>query len=484
MEENYSGKSLSELSELFSKFATSDDRLQRAKDGEAIKSAFYKVLLKEKEKLADAAQETFDAIEESFKGVYAAYKKERAEYNKQVEAQKEENLKAKQQIIEDLKALLEKDEDVSATIPEFRAIQARWRETGPVPVQNFRDLNNNYQLYVEQFYDKLSINRELRDLDFKKNYELKLALCEAAEKLSENEKIVEAFNELQKLHDSWKDLGPVAKQYREEIWERFKAATAVVNKKYQAYFEDLKQSQQANLEAKDALCAKVEAIAEGEVADSQQWNALSKEIEAIQAEWRKIGFATKKENQKIYDRFRAACDKFYTRKREFYGGVKDEMTENLRKKIELCEAAEALKDSREWKKATDQFIDLQRKWKEIGAVPRKKADAVWKRFRAACDEFFEAKEKSMKEAKAKFAKPARRVESEKDRLVAKYRTLEQELATKENNILFFAGAAGNALVETMRKGIEAAREELNALGQKIVELETQEKAAKQEQEQQ
>lgn len=481
---DYSGKSLSELSELFCKFAASSDRLQRVKEGEAIKSAFYKVLLKEKEKLEESAQDALSSVEESFKGVYSAYKKERAEYNRQQDAMKEENLKAKQQVVEDLKQLLEKDEDVSATMPEFRAIQARWREIGPVPAQSFRDLNSNYQLYVEQFYDKLSINRELRDLDFKKNYELKQALCEAAEKLADNEKVVDAFNELQKLHDSWKDLGPVAKQYREEVWERFKAATAVVNKKYQAYFEDLKQSQQANLEAKDALCSQVEAIADGEVADSQQWNALSKEIEAIQAQWRKIGFATKKDNQKIYDRFRAACDKFYTRKREFYGGVKDEMEENLRKKTELCEAAEELKTSTEWKKATDQFIDLQRKWKEIGSVPRKKSDAVWKRFRGACDEFFEAKEKAAKEAKARFARPARKVESEKDRLVAKYRALEQELATKENNILFFAGAAGNALVETMRKSMDAAKEELNALGQKIMEMEAKEKASRQQEQDQ
>ncbi len=474
---DYSGKSLLELSQLFCEFAASSDRLQRAKEGEAIKSAFYKVLLKEKEKVEESALDSLNSVEENFKALYASYKKERADYNRQVEAEKEANLKAKLAVVDELKELLEKDEDIAATMPAFRAIQTRWREIGPVPVQNFRDLNNTYQLYVEQFYDKLSINRELRDLDFKKNLELKTALCEAAEKLAENEKVVDAFNELQRLHDSWKDLGPVAKQYREEIWERFKAATAVVNKKHQAYFEELKQSQRANLEAKEALCAKVEAIADAEVSDSREWNSLSKEIEDIQAQWRKIGFATKKDNQKIYDRFRAACDKFYARKREFYGGVKEELEENLRKKIELCELAEQLKASTEWKKATDQFIDLQRKWKEIGSVPRKKSDAVWKRFRAACDEFFEAKEKAMKEVRSRFAKPMRKAESEKDRLVVKYRALEQEIATKENNILFFAGAAGNALVETMRKSIDAAKEELAALREKIAALEARDNEA-------
>ena len=246
------------------------------------------------------------------------------------------------------------------------------------------------------FYDMVKINRDLRDLDFKKNLEAKLAFCEAAEKLADNDNVVNAFHELQKLHEQWKEFGPVAKEKRDEIWNRFKAATAVVNKRYQAYFEGLKDKQAENLEAKTALCEKVEALADQEVINSGDWNTISKQIEDIQSEWRKIGFATKKENQKIYDRFRAACDKFYTRKRDFYSEFKDSMNGNLDKKMDIIRQAEELKSSTDWKKATDQFIALQKQWKEIGAVPRKKSEQLWKRFRAACDEFFAERDKQAK----------------------------------------------------------------------------------------
>ncbi len=242
----------------------------------------------------------------------------------------------------------------------------------------------------------VKINRELRDLDFKKNLEAKEQFCEFAEKLAENPNVVEAFRDLQKLHEQWKEFGPVAKEYRDQIWDRFKAATAVVNKKYQAFFEGMKEQQAENLAKKTVLCEKVEEIAEREVTNSNEWNTFSKEIEDIQKEWKTIGFASKKENQKIYDRFRAACDKFYGRKRDFYNDYKDSMNTNLEKKIALCEAAEELKNSTEWKKATDQFINLQKQWKEIGAVPRKKSEQLWKRFRAACDEFFAERDKQAK----------------------------------------------------------------------------------------
>ena len=249
---------------------------------------------------------------------------------------------------------------------------------------------------MEQFYDMVKINRELRDLDFKKNLEAKEQFCQAAEALAESENVVEAFRELQKLHDEWKEYGPVAKEYRETVWERFKAATAVINKKYQAHFEGLKEQQADNLAKKTVLCEKVEEIAAREVTGSNQWNEFSKEIEDIQKEWKTIGFASKKDNQKIYDRFRAACDQFYARKRDFYTDYKDSINSNLDKKIAICEAAEALKSSTEWKKATDQFISLQKQWKEIGAVPRKKSEQLWKRFRAACDEFFAERDKHAK----------------------------------------------------------------------------------------
>ena len=417
---NYSEKTLAELVKLFEELVQNEERMKMSKEAEAIKAAFYKRLQKEKadaglvtvevveaaEDAADAEteeQETEDVsdnpfaeIECGFKQIYNAYRRERAEYNKQLEKEREHNLALKEAVIADLKALLEKQEDVNATFPAFREIQNRWRAIGPVPASSYRNINETYQLYVEQFYDMVKINRELRDLDFKKNLEAKEEFCAIAEKLAENPNVVEAFRELQKLHEQWKEFGPVAKEHREQIWERFKAATAVINKRYQAFFEGLKEQQAENLRKKIALCEKVEEIAEREVSDSNQWNAFSKEIEDIQKEWRTIGFASKKDNQKVYDRFRAACDKFYARKRDFYNDYKDSINQNLEKKIALCEAAEALKTSTDWKKATDQFIALQKQWKEIGAVPRKKSEQLWKRFRAACDEFFAERDKHAK----------------------------------------------------------------------------------------
>ncbi len=421
---NYAEKTLAELTGLFQELLQDIDRLKKSKEAEAIKSAFYKKLSKEKaeagvegaveepsadEEVAEAPVAAasqpeeepekvnpFVAIEEGFKSLYLTYKKERAEYNREQEKEREENLAAKQQVIEDLKALVDTQEDVSSSFPAFREIQNRWREIGPVPAQNFRNLNDTYQFLVEKFYDMVKINRDLRDLDFKKNLEAKEAFCQEAEKLAENENVVDAFRELQKLHEQWKEFGPVAKEFREAIWDRFKAATAVINKKYQAYFEGQKEKFAENLQAKTALCEKVEAFAAQEIASSNEWNAISKKIEDIQKEWRSIGFASKKDNQKIYDRFRAACDAFYGRKRDFYSQYKDSMNENLDKKLAIIEKAEALKESKDWKKTTDLFIELQKEWKEIGAVPRKKSEQLWKRFRAACDAFFDAKAKEGK----------------------------------------------------------------------------------------
>ena len=399
---NYQEMGIPELVAAFEQLAKSEDRMQRAKEADAIKSAFYKKLIKAKSEAGiepeSAEENPFTGIEEAFKAYYNAFKKEKAEYNKAQEAERERNLALKQAVIEDLKQLLEKQEDVKVTFPEFRSIQDRWKAVGPVPVQNFRNLNETYQLYVEQFYDMVNINRELRDLDFKKNLEAKTAFCEEAEALAQRSDVVEAFRELQKLHEQWKDYGPVEKQYRESIWERFKAATAVINRNYQAHFEGLKEQQEANLVAKTALCEKAEAIAAAEMANANEWNAATKTLEEIQKEWRGIGFASKKDNQKIYDRFRAACDAFFARKKDFYAGFKESINENLARKLAICEQAEALKDSTDWKATADTLIDLQKQWKEIGAVPRQKSDALWKRFRAACDSFFEARDKQPKDA--------------------------------------------------------------------------------------
>ena len=411
--QNFADKTLAELSDLFQKLVQSEDRLKRSKEAEALKSAFYKRLSREKAEageedtvvepdentteettvpLQSRALSPFAAIEAGFKSLYMDYKTERAEYNKQQDAQREQNLTAKLAIIEELKALVEEPGEMKDAFPKFRDIQNRWRETGPVPQQNFRDVNDTYQLYVTKFYDLVDINRELRDLDFKKNLEQKTAFCEQAEALAEDPNIVEAFKELQKLHEQWKDLGPVAKEYRDAIWERFRAATSVINKRYQAHFEGLKEQQVKNLEEKTLLCEQVEAIAQKEITSSTQWNTLSKEIEEIQAKWKAIGFATRKENQKIYDRFRATCDKFYARKRASLTEFKDSMNANLEKKMAIIEEAEALKTSTDWKATGDRLIELQKQWKEIGAVPRKKSEQIWKRFRAACDAFFTARD--------------------------------------------------------------------------------------------
>ena len=411
---NYGEKTLAELATLFQELKESADRMKRSKEAEALKSAFYKRLSREKAEAGeDAAVEEpdensapeentvplqsgpvspFAAIEAGFKALYMEYKKERAEYNKELDAQREENLQKKQAIIEELKALVEEPGDMKEAFPKFRDIQNRWREVGPVPQQNFRDINDTYQLHVTKFYDLVDINRELRDLDFKKNLEAKTAFCEQAEALGQDEDVVEAFKELQKLHEQWKDLGPVAKEFRDEIWERFRAATSVINKRYQAHFEGMKAQQADNLEAKQALCEEVEAIANKEITSSTEWNALSKQIEEIQAKWRTIGFATRKENQKVYDRFRAACDKFFERKRASFSEFKDSRNANLEKKMAIIAEAEQLKDSTDWKATGDRFIELQKQWKEIGAVPRKKSEQIWKRFRAACDAFFTARD--------------------------------------------------------------------------------------------
>ena len=558
---NYSEKTLAELIAAFDELMQNEERMKMSKEAEALKAAFYKRLLKEKaeaglvaadavEESEEVAEETlaenpFAAVEAGFKDLYNKYRKERAEYNKQLDKEREQNLALKEAVIADLKALLEKQEDVNATFPEFRDIQNRWKAIGAVPAQNYRNVHETYQLYVEQFYDMVKINRELRDLDFRKNLEAKEEFCKAAEALAENENVLEAFRELQKLHEQWKEYGPVAKEHRETIWERFKSATAIVNKKYQAHFEGLKEQQAENLAKKTALCEKVEEIAAREVNGSNQWNEFSKEIEDIQKEWKTIGFASKKDNQKVYDRFRAACDQFYARKRDFYTDYKDSINSNLDKKIAICEAAEALKTSTDWKKATDQFISLQKQWKEIGAVPRKKSELLWKRFRAACDEFFAERDKNAKpendyygnlkaknrlieemkayelkgdesdfqalqefqkrwqeigfvpfkekdnvakaykEAVSRFhaSRPQRRTRggrqlSEKEILIQKYNTLEQDIVTYENNIGFFSmSKSSEPLVKQMQERIAQAKQELAGLAEqirKINEAESQE----------
>lgn len=396
-----SGKSKSELVDMFAEMLGSEPVQTLRKSVEAIKIAFYKLHRAE----IDASRRAFeaqegeesefvpvaDALEARLKELFREYRRRRDEYMAGLDRQKGENLKIKLDIIEELKELVNSDETLNNTFAKFRELQQRWKDTGLVPQAKVKDLWETYNLHVENFYNFIKINKELRDLDLKKNYEQKVLLCEQAEALMVEPSIVEAFHKLQKLHDEWRETGPVANEYKEALWERFKAASARINKQHQEFFEGLKQEQVKNLELKTELCEKTEALAEQPYTSRKEWNRASERLMEMQKVWRTIGFAPKKDNTRIYERFRAACDRFFEIKREFYAGMKADMEHNLQLKNEICEAAEALQNSEDWKRATDELIALQARWKQIGAVSRRYSDQVWKRFRAACDNFFERK---------------------------------------------------------------------------------------------
>ena len=368
---------------------------------EAIKIALYKQhrakVEAEKRAFVEAGGDeaaftpSVDEDEVRFKELFAVYRNERDKHIAMLEANKEDNLKVKLTIIDELKELINSEENINTTFARFRELQQRWKEAGLVPQQNVKDVWETYNLYVENFYNYIKINRELRDLDLKKNYEAKLALCEQAEELALESQIVEAFRKLQKLHDEWRETGPVAIEFKEALWERFKEASSRINKRHQEHFETLKSEQMKNLALKQELCEKTEALLTRETLTRKDWNKASEELLEIQKVWKTIGFAPKKDNNRIYERFRMACDKFFELKRNFYAGVKNEMEHNLALKQELCAEAEALAASEDWKHATDELIALQARWKQVGPVARRHSDAIWKRFRAACDKFFERK---------------------------------------------------------------------------------------------
>ncbi len=332
-----------------------------------------------------------DALEEKIKGLLKQYRDQKTEFNKSLDQQKKDNLQRKYEVIENIKELANRKESINRTFNDFRDLQREWRLIGLVPQQNLKDLWDTYNHHVEKFYDFIKINKELRDLDLKKNMELKMQLCERAEELLLESSVVNAFQSLQKYHDRWREIGPVPLEARTELWERFKDATTKINRKHQDYYEDLKKAQKKNLEQKFLLCEQAEDISNQVLETHKQWDEKSKELIEIQKVWKTIGFAPKKDNNKIYERFRKACDTFFNRKREFYTHSKELQMNNLQMKTDLCVQAESFKESTEWKKSTDDLINLQKKWKEIGPVPKKHSDAVWKRFRAACDHFFHKK---------------------------------------------------------------------------------------------
>lgn len=366
-----------------------------------LKTAFYKLLFAERE----ADQKTFienggdpeayvmktDDSEEQFKAEMGLIKEKRAKAFQQQEEEKKANLQRKQQIIEKIKMMSTSPEEANKSYNDFKALQQEWKDIKAVPAEKANELWRNYQLYVEQYYDLLNLNRELREYDFKKNLEQKTLLCEAAEKLADEPDAVSAFHQLQELHQQYREIGPVAKELREQIWARFKAASTVINKRHQQHFEELRAKEEENLTRKTALCEKVEAIAKEENKNATDWENHTKQIIEIQTEWKTIGFAPQKMNVKIFDRFRAACDDFFGRKAEFFKTLKEKFAENTKKKKEMVEQAKALMDSTDWKATSDKLIKLQKEWKTIGMVPKKVGDQLWAEFVAACNKFFEAR---------------------------------------------------------------------------------------------
>ena len=368
---------------------------------DSLKQTFYKLHNAEQEAARKQFAEeggapedyvpTPDPLEEEMKNVMSVIRTKRNELAAEVEKQKEMNLQVKLSIIEELKDLLESPEDANKNYTEFKRLQQQWNEVKLVPQASVNELWKNYQLYVEKFYDLLKLNNEFREYDFKKNLEIKTHLCEAAEKLAEETDVVSAFHQLQKLHQEFRETGPVAKELREEIWARFKAASTAVNRRHQQHFDALKEAEQQNLDQKTVICEIIEGIDYNELTNFAAWDAKTQEIIALQNKWKTIGYAPQKMNVKIFERFRAACDAFFNKKAEFFKTVKENMNENLEKKRALCEKAEALKDSTDWKATADTLVKLQKEWKTIGPVAKKHSDVIWKRFITACDYFFEQK---------------------------------------------------------------------------------------------
>ncbi len=335
-----------------------------------------------------------DEHEDAFKAALNIIKEKKAELAAAQEAERLINLDKKNAVIDEIDAASEDTDNVHRHLDKVRELQQQFKAIGEVPAPEVSNLWKRYQTATEKFYDQLKVNKDLRDLDFRKNFESKLLICEESERLSEEPDVVVAFRRLQDLHDKWREIGPVAKEQREDIWNRFKDASAVINKKYQAFFEERKAAERANEEAKNALCEQIEAISLDELKSFAAWDEKTKAVLQAQEEWKKLGFASRKTNAALFTRFRSLCDNFFSSKATYFKSVKDDLSENLAKKLTLCEKAEELKDSTDWKKTTDKLIALQNEWKSIGAVPKKQSDAVWTRFRAACDYFFEQKKQT------------------------------------------------------------------------------------------
>lgn len=404
---------------------------------EALKQAYYKIRRNETDELKKTFLENGgeekdftvpeDETESKIKELLATYKERRAAALAEEEKVKAANYALKLQLIDQLKALTESQDDFNKLYNDFKEIQQKWKDIKAVPQEHVNELWKNYQVYSEKFYDIIKINNQFRDYDFKKNLELKTALCETVEKLENEPDVISAFHQLQKLHQQWREIGPVAKELREELWTRFKTASTLINKRHQEHFEKLKAKEQENLEAKTAICEQIESIDFSTLKTFKDWEEKNKEVIGLQEKWKTIGFAPKKFNVKIFERFRAASDVYFNKKSAFYKAVKEEMEKNLELKKALCEKAEALKDSTDWKETTEKMIALQKEWKTIGSVARKYSDTVWKRFISACDYFFEQKNKNVVSQKS--------VEqtnlAAKKELIAKINALDESLEHEE-----------------------------------------------------
>ena len=431
-----------------------------------------------------------NAEEEAFKELLSQYKAKRAAIAAAKAKEQEDNLARKEAILSEMKTMAEcEDADgVMANLQKMRELQATWKTIGDVPAPKVQEIRKAYQQYQEKFYDLVKINIELRDLDFKKNLELKTLLCEAAERLENNENIVEASRSLQQLHDEWSEIGPVARELREELWNRFKAASTIINKKHQAYFDELHAKEQENLEAKRALVEQLKEInvpiVNGEPMNAKQWDEATAKVQEIQNEWRKIGFAPKKFNQSIYDEYRAECDRFFRTKTEYFKEIRETFSTNLKHKRNLVAAAEEIAGSlnngenwsrEQWDEATAKIQALQAEWKTVGIVARKYSDELWKQFSDACDKFFNAKREMIKgeRTKARGERAARAAKAAASQgvegLLRMRDRLQQEIKTAENNILFFTAKSkgANKLVESMQKKIDDLKKQLAEVKEKI-----------------
>ena len=483
-EDRFAGKSKDELVALFARMLEEQPVQTLRRDVEALKIAFYRIRRAEVEALRRAFEQEGSAAEDftapaddaevRLKELFKEYRSRRDAFIADLEAEKVRNLEIKQGIIEELKVLIGSDEKLDHTFAKFRELQQRWKETGVVPQAHVKDLWENYNLQVENFYGFIKINRELRDLDLKKNYEYKVSLCEQAEALVLEPSVVEAFRKLQKLHDEWRETGPVAHEYKEALWERFRDASTRINKAHQAHFEALKAEQMKNFELKSELCAATEELLTRPLTARKEWNRASDRLLEIQKTWKTIGFAPRKENNRVYERFRAACDKFFERKSAHFASVDGEQEENLRKKLALLDemAAADVKEG-----GYEVIRDFQRRWGEIGFVPIKRKEALQKRYKEAVDALFDVlrgseRDRSMNRFREKVstlrAAGDKRMRSERDRLCARVRQLEQEAALLENNIGFFAKSKNaEALVADVRAKIDRVRDEIAATVEKV-----------------